>query len=329
MNDITKLPCAVVRDLLPSYLEGLTEEETTAAVKAHLQSCPACAALYEADRGVEPLTAGKEVDYLKTVRKRGRRKLLLSVVLAVVLVLGGVGAKLFLIGSPADGGSVATMLEPAATGEFLTFSYIATDSAMTIIDVDVKTNNDLIEITGRKVLVSPIHPAENVSFSLNLSAVREIRAFGETIWQEGLTIDAMSRRLAQMDLPFVGEASAMGGLIAGLDLDAPATIELQTAQEPYGLTLHFTSPIEESRRSRVDGAALLCLALVDNLGVVHWDDPSGYEGTLTLEDANTALPALVDGYNSTHSTDWPVPDSVKAYSGDAFSIQQLRALLNL
>ena len=36
------LPCAVVRDLLPSYVEGLTEAETTAAVKNHLESCESC-----------------------------------------------------------------------------------------------------------------------------------------------------------------------------------------------------------------------------------------------------------------------------------------------
>lgn len=36
-NDLT---CAVVRDLLPSYVEGLTSEETNEAVDAHLAQCP-------------------------------------------------------------------------------------------------------------------------------------------------------------------------------------------------------------------------------------------------------------------------------------------------
>ena len=31
-----KLDCCVVRDLRPAYLEGLTEEETTRQVEAHL-----------------------------------------------------------------------------------------------------------------------------------------------------------------------------------------------------------------------------------------------------------------------------------------------------
>lgn len=40
-----KLDCCVVRDLLPSYLEELTEPETTTMVKEHLDGCPACSAL--------------------------------------------------------------------------------------------------------------------------------------------------------------------------------------------------------------------------------------------------------------------------------------------
>ena len=37
-----KLDCCVVRDPLPSYIEELTEPETTAQVKAHLEGCPPC-----------------------------------------------------------------------------------------------------------------------------------------------------------------------------------------------------------------------------------------------------------------------------------------------
>ena len=63
-NDLT---CGVVRDLLPSYVEGLTSEETNRAVEAHLAACPACARLREAMAAPEgePEEQAKEVDYLK------------------------------------------------------------------------------------------------------------------------------------------------------------------------------------------------------------------------------------------------------------------------
>ena len=41
-NDLT---CGVVRDLLPSYVEGLTSPESNTAVERHLSECPDCAQL--------------------------------------------------------------------------------------------------------------------------------------------------------------------------------------------------------------------------------------------------------------------------------------------
>lgn len=42
-----KLSCAVVRDLLPNYIEKLTSEETNREVKAHLDVCAPCTKIYE------------------------------------------------------------------------------------------------------------------------------------------------------------------------------------------------------------------------------------------------------------------------------------------
>ena len=47
-NDLT---CGVVRDLLPSYVEGLTSPESNAAVERHLSECPDCAQLRTALAG--------------------------------------------------------------------------------------------------------------------------------------------------------------------------------------------------------------------------------------------------------------------------------------
>ena len=71
------LSCAVVRDLLPAYAEGLTAPETNEAVGRHLAHCPECAAHLAAMRAPEAAEqeeTDKEVDYLKTVRRRGRRR---------------------------------------------------------------------------------------------------------------------------------------------------------------------------------------------------------------------------------------------------------------
>ena len=69
-----ELTCGVVRDLLPSYVEGLTCHETNEAVEAHLAACPACAAL-RADLTAparEQAEQTREVDYLKQVKRRNK-----------------------------------------------------------------------------------------------------------------------------------------------------------------------------------------------------------------------------------------------------------------
>ena len=100
-NDLT---CAVARDLLPSYVEGLTAEETGQAVERHLRSCPDCAAKHAAMVGPE-LAARlaeerRELDYLKRVKRRSRFRILAAVVCTVLVIAGGFAAKIFLIGTP-------------------------------------------------------------------------------------------------------------------------------------------------------------------------------------------------------------------------------------
>ena len=84
----SKLDCCVVRDLLPAYLEGLTEEGTAELVQGHLAGCPSCQAVRETMAAQVPVEKARrgELNFLK----RGRRLRRLSALLAAILVLLGV-----------------------------------------------------------------------------------------------------------------------------------------------------------------------------------------------------------------------------------------------
>ena len=41
-----KIPCEVVRDLLPSYIDELTSEVTNRIVRDHLEGCEECRKVY-------------------------------------------------------------------------------------------------------------------------------------------------------------------------------------------------------------------------------------------------------------------------------------------
>ena len=325
-----ELPCAIVRDLLPSYVESLTEEETTTAVQAHLESCANCRKRYEAMTGGEAtaVTDEKEVDYLKTVRKKNGKQIILAVALAVVLVLGSVASYAFLIGSPTAGGSVS--VETVQEGNSVSVSYTNLDSATTLVGLKMETVEDTVYITARKVLVSPFHsPSISTTMDVDTTEITKIIAFGQLIWQDGLSIDSHTNRLLENRTPYVGNAPALENLIFFMDLDSPYTLELQTEKEPYGVTLHFTQSVDENRRFLIEGNAYVLLALVDNLGQVSWNDPSGYSDTLTLEEANTAIPGFVKSYNAAHDTNLLSLDSVKDYGTDSYGLQLLQDLLGI
>lgn len=84
MNE-SKLDCCVVRDLLPSYLEELTEAETSSLVKEHIEHCEDCRWL-EADMRVHvPVekTPRRALKFLKRVKRTRLIAALLSAVVAL------------------------------------------------------------------------------------------------------------------------------------------------------------------------------------------------------------------------------------------------------
>lgn len=83
-----KLSCCVVRDLLPSYVEELTESETSQLVREHLDSCPECRKVEEemrAQLGIEHAPAPK-LGFLRRYRTRQLVSALLAAIVAITLM---------------------------------------------------------------------------------------------------------------------------------------------------------------------------------------------------------------------------------------------------
>ncbi|MDE7318857.1 MAG: zf-HC2 domain-containing protein [Lachnospiraceae bacterium] len=88
------MKCCIVRDLLPGYLDGLTSEETSEDVKAHLEDCAACRMVYEQMSAVlseKMLPEKKEVDFLRKLKIRIRQRYVFGAFLICALLSGVVG----------------------------------------------------------------------------------------------------------------------------------------------------------------------------------------------------------------------------------------------
>lgn len=99
-----KLPCYLVRDLLPLYKDEACEPETAADVREHLEGCPDCRTLWETlqtaaplEEAVDQAKAQEQAAALRRVKhtQRKRRVQTILVTLLVVILLGGGGLGLY------------------------------------------------------------------------------------------------------------------------------------------------------------------------------------------------------------------------------------------
>lgn len=354
MKNIPELPCAVVEDLLPAYMEGLTSAETNAAVEAHLASCPACAAkraAMGAEEGPSPEEAAetaREVDYLKAVRRRSRRRVAAAVLGTLAVLMIGFAAMIFVVGEPLDPDGVAVSGFVQGDG-VLQISPSSTASGIAFWGWTVEDRDGVVSITARSVLASPLFRDGTGTVEVSLEGVTEIwlgeAGEGRMIWQDDTMILADAWALYQAQTPYVGNNSAVGRVLAAVDTwygppIVDYTISLQTSAEPYGLTIHFddvTAHILGAGKSiddRMYAVAPALLALIGNLGQVQWTyaapDGTAVTRSVTLEEVDAALPDWIEARNLAHSLtspdeepDWTAPESIKDYAASPAAVQRL------
>lgn len=95
-----KKECRIIQDLLPSYMEGLTTEETNEYVEEHLKECDECRKTLETmQKDIEINTNHadkKEVNYFKKYKKK--MTLLKGIILIILLVfIITVGRRMFIL----------------------------------------------------------------------------------------------------------------------------------------------------------------------------------------------------------------------------------------
>ena len=306
-NDLT---CAVVRDLLPSYVEGLTSEETNRAVESHLSACPDCMARKNAMAApaepAETAEQSREVDYLKTVKRKSGRRVVLAIACTLAVILAGVALKLFVIGEPAsrDGMSWSMRCDETA----MDLRVYSTWSGVAYCRWDLENSDGIVRLTAKQVLPSLLYDSADHRERIPLEGVREVWIAGQLIWQDGVAISSGTMDLYAAKTPYVGDMPALNRVANALNIQSRCGSylnSLKTAQEPYGWTLEFSDVYTEKQAAWLDETmehdlAPLMLALVDNLGEVSWtyrtQDGALQTRTVTLPQISEALPRPVKDY---------------------------------
>ncbi|WP_054740381.1 zf-HC2 domain-containing protein [Cellulosilyticum ruminicola] len=107
-----ELSCAIVRDLLPSYIDELASTETVEAVESHLKQCRACQLTYEGmkegkedyERAVHSQKTNTYVEaekqLLKKINHKVNKKVKKAVAAGIIGIVGTIGIMQILFNMP-------------------------------------------------------------------------------------------------------------------------------------------------------------------------------------------------------------------------------------
>jgi len=97
---MSKVSCNIIKDLLPSYLDGICSEDTKQFVEVHIKECETCrtlANMMQKTQLVSEKTDRKTIDYMKKIKIQmqklmGLGLLLVLIVLGMIIVITHYGA---------------------------------------------------------------------------------------------------------------------------------------------------------------------------------------------------------------------------------------------
>ncbi|MBO4384355.1 MAG: zf-HC2 domain-containing protein [Clostridia bacterium] len=148
-----RIPCDIIRDLMPSCADGVASEATEKAVSEHIAGCEECRKAYEAMTGGEETGSEsdkKELDFLKKNKKRNRRIALVSALAACFAVALAVLLKLFVIGSLGDAAGLKYIA--SVKGDTLSSLVSADGGAKQIKKLEYRELDGVVYVTPRTVL---------------------------------------------------------------------------------------------------------------------------------------------------------------------------------
>ena len=347
-----KISCHIVKDLLPLEADGLTGEETSRDIKAHLETCEDCRKVYEAmvnaGQGIHPEQKEqetKQIDYLKKVRRRGKRAAIIVGCIAL-MILAAFFLRFFVAGSVERDAAISV---DVTDGKHITANVTMSGSATAVSKVSFAEKDGVVTITAYSSLVGIRRdPSRTAEYTAASEVKQVVDAAGRVLWEDGMPIDSWIGKMFTNKVKYVGDAPAVTRLLSSVwfpGLDVPlgtGGIELKTASEPYGVIINIgRSDIKFSDNGlitltvNVKKHACLMLALIDNLGYVEYrietdrrssdneylvitDTISADEALETAKGLAVSLPAGDDAVKTVLAA-----ESIKEFAKSASSLRQL------
>lgn len=299
---MSKLPCEVVRDLFPSYIDELTSEVTKELVEEHMSECEGCKKVLSLMKNpeAEPVDFMKEkeeIDFLKKARKKNQKHIMFAVIAVAAVLFLLLVVKNWFIGTYIPGEYVACQVQ--VKGNVLSVNGALLDSRYSISEVEFTEEDDVVTISFQSVRRSPFSEASVEQTYIADRPISEVHLGNRILWADGQPISAITSAVYQTAHPYIGDMSANQKTANALNMSVllgSYTNKLQTTTEPYAWKFVLDWKVDDNSYDGVlekvpamDGYAYVLLALIENLDRVTyefmWGDYPALR-SITIEDAS-------------------------------------------
>ena len=277
---MNKIPCEVIRDLFPSYIDELTSKVTNDIIEEHNKNCPECAKILESMK--EPHIEAniienekKEIDFLKKNKKRNRTIILGSLLAACLFVFAIVSVRFYIMGNKANMDNVSYK--------------ISKEDNSIVIDAD--TSDDMHELVKTKV--------EEGNGTVNGDTISYVLINDRAIWDNGKSISGNVSKAYSTRHMYMGNMSDNNNTANALhlyEIFGTYKNELNSSNEPYGWKLildnDIPSNMAEVTERNMQNYGYIILGLVSNLDEVIFEytiDGQAKTKTVTCKEASDFL----------------------------------------
>lgn len=172
--------CNIIKDLLPSYIENLTNEETNSFIESHIADCPECKELLEnMQKEIEVNSPKKEEKNFKYIKRYSKRlKIFRNILLIIALIFILIVTRRFII--------ITNLSNKARIAEFKTNYYIKLEYYLNRkFIVYEKYNKDETSLAVKKIYY--IDNPNNVEEYINYASDKENLKLVKNMQQQNLS----------------------------------------------------------------------------------------------------------------------------------------------
>ena len=158
------MKCEIIKDLLPSYIDGLTSSESNFEIEEHMKNCPQCKEIFE-QMNTEVRTENIEYnkEEIKPFKKLNKR-VFRAVVITLIVCIVAVGGYMYFFGFGWKVNSEDMNIEYAYKDGLMLFEFELTNGRVLNSWTNVNESNKTIKFTEA---FSGLYPYSQIGYNCN------------------------------------------------------------------------------------------------------------------------------------------------------------------